>query len=77
MAFGASIMYFIGMATPVYVLILLYIVQVYYLKRERTKPVLIALYLAVLLLFYSIFSFFFMITSIEVYIAHLLDNIIQ
>lgn len=58
MAFGASFLYFIGMATPVYVLILLYIVQIYYLKRDRTKPVVIALCLAVLLLLYSVFSFF-------------------
>ncbi|MGN7310062.1 hypothetical protein ACTHQ4_03085 [Alkalicoccobacillus gibsonii] len=77
MAFGASILYFIGMATPVYVLILLYIAQVYYLKRERTKPVLIALCLAVLLLLYSIFSFFFMITSLEVYIADLLESLLH
>ncbi|WYP25313.1 hypothetical protein NSQ54_13420 [Alkalihalobacillus sp. FSL W8-0930] len=77
MAFGASFLYFIGMATPVYVLILLYIVQIYYLKSDRTKPVLIALCLAVLLLLYSVFSFFFVMTSIEVYIAHLLDGLVH
>lgn len=77
MAFGASILYFIGMATPVYVLILLYIVQLNYLKRGRTKPVLIGLCLVVILLIYSIYSFFFVTTNIEAYIAHLLDSLIH
>ncbi|MFK3937295.1 hypothetical protein ACI2JA_07250 [Alkalihalobacillus sp. NPDC078783] len=77
MAFGASFLYFIGMATPVYVLILLYMLQLYYLKRDRAKPLLLTLCLAVLILLYSIFSFFFLVTSIEVYIAHLLDGLVH
>lgn len=77
MVFGASFLYFIGMATPVYVLILLYMVQIYYLKRNQIKPVWIALCLVVLLLLYSILSFFLMVTSLEVDIAHLLESLIH
>ncbi|TSB46125.1 permease prefix domain 1-containing protein [Alkalicoccobacillus porphyridii] len=77
MVFGASFLYVIGMGTPVYIWGLIYVIQYKALKRGRMPVVTIALICSVLVVIYSVLSFFFIELTIEGRVAHFLENLIH
>ncbi|MDQ0207915.1 permease prefix domain 1-containing protein [Alkalicoccobacillus murimartini] len=74
--FGASFLYLIGMAFPVYIWIGLYVIQYISIKKNRMLSVSIALCLSIILVLYSVFSFFYIELSFEVRIAHFLNDLL-
>ncbi|MCM2675080.1 hypothetical protein [Alkalicoccobacillus plakortidis] len=75
MIFGASFYYVIGMGFPVYVWIILYMIQYKSLKKDRMKLVTISLCLSVFLVIYSVLSIYFVGLSIDSRIGHFLHDL--